>query len=293
MKDPAFLFYSKDFYEGTRTMLPEERACYMDLLIYQHQHGIIPLDLRRVLMYCSGVDQATLQAVLETKFERRSNGYTNARLTTAIEERESYKTQQSINGRISVFYRKAKKMLSPEEYKQLKALALEKEDILEILDTSTDSETLLASFKRRLNIYAIANAIAIVDVNEIENKEKGVQGEKKSEPKNIRTLTTAPPTSKPAARPSTIAEVTTHFTTLGLSPQSAAHHASEFWDYYQSNGWKVGGKAPMKDWKAAAANWKRRRESGEFSAPMSAKAMDKRAAVDQFDYSAYKKTSRS
>ena len=37
MKDPAFLFYSKDFYEGTRTMLPEERACYIDLMIYQHQ----------------------------------------------------------------------------------------------------------------------------------------------------------------------------------------------------------------------------------------------------------------
>ena len=32
MKDPAFLFYSKDFYEGTRTMLPEERACYIDLM---------------------------------------------------------------------------------------------------------------------------------------------------------------------------------------------------------------------------------------------------------------------
>jgi len=38
MKDPAFLFYSKDFYEGTRTMLPEERACYIDLMIYQMLH---------------------------------------------------------------------------------------------------------------------------------------------------------------------------------------------------------------------------------------------------------------
>ena len=30
-KDPAFLFYSQDFYAGTRTMLPEERACWAHL----------------------------------------------------------------------------------------------------------------------------------------------------------------------------------------------------------------------------------------------------------------------
>lgn len=28
-----------------------------------------------------------------------------------------------------------------------------------------------------------------------------------------------------------------------------------FYDYYESVGWKVGGKAPMKDWKAAVRNW--------------------------------------
>jgi hypothetical protein len=31
--------------------------------------------------------------------------------------------------------------------------------------------------------------------------------------------------------------------------------AQKFFNYYQSNGWKVGGKTSMKDWKAAARNW--------------------------------------
>ena len=31
-----------------------------------------------------------------------------------------------------------------------------------------------------------------------------------------------------------------------------------FYDYFQSNGWKVGGKTSMKDWKAAARGWCRR-----------------------------------
>ncbi len=31
--------------------------------------------------------------------------------------------------------------------------------------------------------------------------------------------------------------------------------ANKFFNYFQSNGWKVGGKAPMQDWKASARNW--------------------------------------
>ena len=30
-----------------------------------------------------------------------------------------------------------------------------------------------------------------------------------------------------------------------------------FVDHYESNGWKVGGKAPMKDWRAAIRNWEK------------------------------------
>lgn len=76
-KDPAFLFYSKDFYEGTRMMLPEERACFIDLMIYQHQNGFIPDDKRRLMMYCSGIDEATLEATLEAK-EQLSSSITSS-----------------------------------------------------------------------------------------------------------------------------------------------------------------------------------------------------------------------
>ena len=33
--------------------------------------------------------------------------------------------------------------------------------------------------------------------------------------------------------------------------------ADYFFDYYEANGWKVGGKAPMKSWQAAVRNWER------------------------------------
>ncbi len=39
----------------------------------------------------------------------------------------------------------------------------------------------------------------------------------------------------------------------------------QFFDHFTSNGWKVSGKAPMKDWKAAARNWSKREVKNETS----------------------------
>jgi len=39
--------------------------------------------------------------------------------------------------------------------------------------------------------------------------------------------------------------------------------AQKFYDYYESNGWRIGGKAPMKDWKATIRTWEHnQRERG-------------------------------
>lgn len=42
----------------------------------------------------------------------------------------------------------------------------------------------------------------------------------------------------------------------GWPDKFCAHYAERFWNFYNSNGWKVSGKAPMKDWKSAFnAQW--------------------------------------
>lgn len=56
------------------------------------------------------------------------------------------------------------------------------------------------------------------------------------------------------ARPRSPDEVTTYFAELGSTDTEAA----TFWDHFTSNGWRVGGKATMKDWRATARNWVRR-----------------------------------
>ena len=37
--------------------------------------------------------------------------------------------------------------------------------------------------------------------------------------------------------------------------QATQLEAEKFFNYFESNGWLVGGKTKMKDWKAAARNW--------------------------------------
>jgi len=47
-KDPAFLFYPKDWISGTSEMLPNEKGIYIDLLCYQHQNSDLPNDTKRL-----------------------------------------------------------------------------------------------------------------------------------------------------------------------------------------------------------------------------------------------------
>lgn len=60
--------------------------------------------------------------------------------------------------------------------------------------------------------------------------------------------------------PPTLDEVMNYMKELKKGNSS---QAESFVDHFSSNGWKVGGKAAMKDWKAAVRNWLKRQK--EFS----------------------------
>lgn len=72
---------------------------------------------------------------------------------------------------------------------------------------------------------------------------------------NGETIPQKPKPSKRNSRelvsPPSIVAVQNYF----LELKSTEIEAEKFYNYFQSNGWKVGGKAPMQDWQAAARNW--------------------------------------
>ena len=177
-KDPAFLFYSTDFYEGTRTMLPEERACFLDLMIYQHQRGYIPNDIKRVLLYCNGIDEATLKATLEAKFKLTDKGWINERLQMVIEEREAYSEKQSINGIVGQFWKKAKAILNKKDFDTLKD-SLSNQSNNDILELIKDKEINKATLEAMLE--ALLKHLEDRDRNRIKDidLEEGGTGETK------------------------------------------------------------------------------------------------------------------
>jgi uncharacterized protein YdaU (DUF1376 family) len=83
-KDPAFLFYSQDFYTGTVFMSDEQVGKYVRLLCLQHQTG--HLEEKHMLNICK-----TYDVDIFSKFVRDNDGkYYNERLEKEIVRRVSY-----------------------------------------------------------------------------------------------------------------------------------------------------------------------------------------------------------
>jgi hypothetical protein len=51
--------------------------------------------------------------------------------------------------------------------------------------------------------------------------------------------------------PPNLDEVTAYF----REKSALEIEAQKFFNYFESNGWKIGGRSPMRKWKAAANNW--------------------------------------
>ena len=83
-----------------------------------------------------------------------------------------------------------------------------------------------------------------------QSKEKGERRKEKGEMYVQRSV--APRSPAKRFTPPTVAEVAAYARDAGLRMDAA-----RFVDHFTSNGWRVGGRAPMKDWKSAARNWAR------------------------------------
>ena len=122
------------------------------------------------------------------------------------------------------------------------------EQVVNKLCTScgTGTEQALVSYINNTNIPNISNNLKIVNLDEqakkIENDDSFFKNEAKEE-KKLR--------EKKKDLTPTIEEVKAYF----LDQHFPELEAIKFFNYFSSNGWLVGGKSPMVDWKASAQNW--------------------------------------
>lgn len=89
-KDPAFLFYSKEWLEGTAEMTSEEKGVYIDLLAHQHQKGSLPPEIKKLAKLSGNSEKEFLLIWKEisTKFiPNGSNRLVNRKLNIIVTER--------------------------------------------------------------------------------------------------------------------------------------------------------------------------------------------------------------
>jgi hypothetical protein len=115
-KDPAFLFYSKDWISGTSEMLPEEKGIYIDLLCYQHQNGNLPIDTKRLakIVGIAHDEFIKLWEIVSLKFVNENERLINLKLQSVMFDRAEKGHTNKISGTFAAVLRKAD--LSKKEY---------------------------------------------------------------------------------------------------------------------------------------------------------------------------------
>ena len=113
-KDPAFLFYPKDWFLDTSTLSLSEKAIFIDLLCFQHQNGYVPSDTTRLAMIVGLPVQEFLVhwVMLSPKFPEIQEGsfakqFANQKLSKVVKQRSEHSKIRTITGTFGALLRAA------------------------------------------------------------------------------------------------------------------------------------------------------------------------------------------
>lgn len=173
-KDPAFLFYSKDWIEGTAELMPEEKGVFIDLLAHQHQAGDLPNNTERLarIARLSHDEFLKIWEVLQAKFKANGNRLVNRKLSEVMSERSEKGHKNKVIGTLGSIIRLRGES---EEIKKSIKKQFRVDDFLSISSEEL-SERLTEWYLNRLK--CIGNGNAIEDINEEEDK--GGMGEEET-----------------------------------------------------------------------------------------------------------------
>ena len=187
-KDPAFLFYTKDFQSGTQDMSCAEVGAYLRLLMYQHQHGSIPFDfqkLRRITGCDSLSEMQELFRAMEGKFElieeNNVKHLVNRKLNHVVNQRTEFRPKK-IASAILAGLISSNTQLNDLQRKEIKK-QFKIDDFINFSDLEM-KEKIRFWFNDLVNhmVNNIVNANAIVNGNVIVNGKGGVGEKPKEQP---------------------------------------------------------------------------------------------------------------
>lgn len=229
-KPPAFQFYPQDYLASSRVaeMTLEEEGVYIRLLCYCWSTGSIPADPERCARLAGKGCTVATATVVQRSFNEHPTDpqrLVHDRLEIERENQRTRREQASSAGKKSA-ERRSKTQGETADTKEMPA-------------KTHDSNGRSTDVQRNLNPSSSSSSSS----SDIETQESALVVEK---PKRR---------SQAFVKPS-VQEIIDYI----LEIQSAVD-AKQFWDHYESNGWRVGSN-PMKDWRATVRKWQSRSHQG-------------------------------
>ena len=78
-----------------------------------------------------------------------------------------------------------------------------------------------------------------------------------------------------------VEQVSAYMISRGFDIGKASDQAEAFVDHFEANGWRIGGRAPMKNWRAAVRTWIRNADRWTMSAKPDANKLPRDPALDE------------
>lgn len=264
MKAPAFMFYTGDFLSSPDVQLMEvhEVGAYCLLLFNSWQSdrpGYLPDDEHRIRRTARLTTEqwAISRELLLSKFPLAPDDPThrhNPRLVQEAMKQLLKRERLAANGRKGG---RPEKQL-PFENNQLVShnppAAPQASPAKQLLNTAKQKLSSNKQKPPKLKAIVKASNFSFTTSKEVEG------GEKADAP------TLAPTSAKNKNAVPTLAEVQAYAAAQHPDSADAQTEAAAFHDHYESNGWRVSGKTPMVNWRAAFRNWMRRRPQFQASA---------------------------
>lgn len=172
-KDPAFLFYSKDWLEGTADMSKEAKGVFIDLLAHQHQKNGLPNDIKKLARLASMSETEFFivwEAEVKEKFQPTDDRLYNRKLTKVLTDRSDRGHRNKITGTLAAIFRLSH---APYDWKIKAKQGFKIDDFLTIPDQNL-TDRLTEWFQLRLKSIENANANGNANTNQDRGVGKGV-----------------------------------------------------------------------------------------------------------------------
>jgi hypothetical protein len=251
MKLPSIQFYPGDWHkdQGVQALDLLQRGAWFELLLMMHdsdERGVLLVNGSPmpdgVIARRLGLDKPATRQILSTLLSygvasrRESDGALFCRRMVKDEQLRQVRTEAGRKGGNPDLLKQKSK---PEPSTGVKQTP-----------TPSSSSSATASVLGREAAAAAAPALHLLPAA-VEDERPGKRA-------------AGPPPGRP--RP-TLAEVQAYAAAQYPGSAEAQAEAVAFGDHYDSNGWRVSGKASMADWRAAFRNWMRRRPQFQGAAP--------------------------